>query len=44
VAVSPRATVERQRAAVEGRTPELLALFDALVAATRSLALEAQPA
>jgi predicted short-subunit dehydrogenase-like oxidoreductase (DUF2520 family) len=31
-------TVERQRAAVAERTPELLALFDALAAATRDLA------
>jgi predicted short-subunit dehydrogenase-like oxidoreductase (DUF2520 family) len=32
------ATVARQRAAVAERTPELLALFDALAAATRDLA------
>jgi predicted short-subunit dehydrogenase-like oxidoreductase (DUF2520 family) len=31
-------TVARQRAAVEERTPELLALFDAMVAATREAA------
>ena len=31
-------TVARQRAAVEERTPELLALFDALADATRALA------
>jgi predicted short-subunit dehydrogenase-like oxidoreductase (DUF2520 family) len=33
-------TVDRQRAAVEERTPGLLPLFDALAAATRELALE----
>jgi predicted short-subunit dehydrogenase-like oxidoreductase (DUF2520 family) len=32
------ATVERQRAAIAERTPELVVLFDALVAATRELA------
>ena len=32
-------TVARQRAAVEERTPDLLPLFDALVAATRDLAV-----
>jgi predicted short-subunit dehydrogenase-like oxidoreductase (DUF2520 family) len=32
------AVVERQRAAVAGRTPELADLFDALAAATRDLA------
>jgi predicted short-subunit dehydrogenase-like oxidoreductase (DUF2520 family) len=32
------ATVERQRAAIEERTPELLPLFDALADATRTLA------
>jgi predicted short-subunit dehydrogenase-like oxidoreductase (DUF2520 family) len=32
------ATVDRQRAAIAKRTPELLPLFDALVAATRDLA------
>jgi predicted short-subunit dehydrogenase-like oxidoreductase (DUF2520 family) len=39
-------TVEAQRAAVAERTPELLALFDALVEATRRLAgiAEVQPA
>jgi predicted short-subunit dehydrogenase-like oxidoreductase (DUF2520 family) len=38
-------TVQAQRAAVAERTPELLALFDALVDATRSLAgtVEVQP-
>ena len=33
-------TVARQRAAVEERTPALLALFDALADATRELAAE----
>ena len=33
-------TVDRQRAAIEERTPDLLPLFDALAAATRELALE----
>lgn len=37
-------TVRRQRAAIESRAPELLGLFDALAEATRSLALEGQPA
>jgi len=32
-------TVERQRAAVAERTPDLLPLFDVLVEATRSVAL-----
>jgi predicted short-subunit dehydrogenase-like oxidoreductase (DUF2520 family) len=32
------ATIERQRAAIAERTPELVVLFDALVAATRELA------
>jgi predicted short-subunit dehydrogenase-like oxidoreductase (DUF2520 family) len=36
-------TVERQRAAVAERTPELLALFDALVDATRTLAARPSP-
>jgi predicted short-subunit dehydrogenase-like oxidoreductase (DUF2520 family) len=36
-------TVERQRAAVAERTPELLALFDALADATRALAAEHLP-
>jgi predicted short-subunit dehydrogenase-like oxidoreductase (DUF2520 family) len=44
VARGDEETVDRQRAAIEARAPDLLALFDALVAATRSLALEAQPA
>ncbi len=38
VARGDEQTVARQRAAVHGRTPELLGLFDALVDATRSLA------
>jgi predicted short-subunit dehydrogenase-like oxidoreductase (DUF2520 family) len=38
VARGDEATVERQRAAVAERTPELLALFDSLVDATRALA------
>jgi predicted short-subunit dehydrogenase-like oxidoreductase (DUF2520 family) len=38
VARGDEATVRRQRAAVAQRTPELLGLFDALVAATRTLA------
>jgi predicted short-subunit dehydrogenase-like oxidoreductase (DUF2520 family) len=38
IARGDEATVARQRAAVEERTPELLALFDALADATRSLA------
>ncbi|HEX4011035.1 MAG TPA: Rossmann-like and DUF2520 domain-containing protein [Solirubrobacteraceae bacterium] len=38
VARGDEATVERQRQAVAERTPELLELFDALVAATRDLA------
>jgi predicted short-subunit dehydrogenase-like oxidoreductase (DUF2520 family) len=38
VARGDEATVERQRAAVEERTPELLGLFDAMVEATRDLA------
>jgi predicted short-subunit dehydrogenase-like oxidoreductase (DUF2520 family) len=37
-------TVTRQRAAVAERTPELLELFDALAAATRSLAREPREA
>ena len=41
VARGDEATVARQRAAVAGRAPELLSLFDALVAATRALASEA---
>jgi predicted short-subunit dehydrogenase-like oxidoreductase (DUF2520 family) len=38
IARRDEATVARQRAAVKERTPELLDLFDALVAATRELA------
>jgi predicted short-subunit dehydrogenase-like oxidoreductase (DUF2520 family) len=38
VARGDEATVARQRAAIEERTPELLDLFDALVTATRELA------
>jgi predicted short-subunit dehydrogenase-like oxidoreductase (DUF2520 family) len=37
-------TVRRQREAIEYRAPELLPLFDAMVQATRSLAMDAQPA
>jgi predicted short-subunit dehydrogenase-like oxidoreductase (DUF2520 family) len=37
-------TVRRQREAIEARAADLLPLFDALVSATRSLALEGQPA
>lgn len=45
VARGDEATVARQREAVAERTPELLELFDALVAATRALAgREAVPA
>jgi predicted short-subunit dehydrogenase-like oxidoreductase (DUF2520 family) len=40
VARGDAATVARQRAAVQGRTPDLLELFDALAAATRRLAGE----
>jgi predicted short-subunit dehydrogenase-like oxidoreductase (DUF2520 family) len=36
-------TVERQREAIAQRAPDLLELFEALVSATRSLALEGQP-
>lgn len=38
IARGDEATVARQRAAVQERTPDLVALFDALAAATRSLA------
>ncbi len=38
VARGDEATVERQRAAIAERTPELVPLFDALVTATRTLA------
>src|SRR5205807_1105701 len=37
-------TGSRQREAVAERTPDLTALFDALVEATRALAAEGQPA
>jgi predicted short-subunit dehydrogenase-like oxidoreductase (DUF2520 family) len=40
VARGDEATVARQRAAVQDRTPELLPLFDALVEATRALGRE----
>jgi predicted short-subunit dehydrogenase-like oxidoreductase (DUF2520 family) len=36
-------TVERQRAAIEERTPELLALFDALTESTRQLVVKPAP-
>jgi predicted short-subunit dehydrogenase-like oxidoreductase (DUF2520 family) len=38
IARGDEATVERQRAAVEERTPELLELWDALAGSTRELA------
>jgi predicted short-subunit dehydrogenase-like oxidoreductase (DUF2520 family) len=45
VARGDEATIARQRAAVSERTPDLLALFDELVAATRAVAgAEAVPA
>ena len=44
IARGDRDTVERQRAAVEERTPELLELYDALVHATRQLAAGAKEA
>jgi predicted short-subunit dehydrogenase-like oxidoreductase (DUF2520 family) len=37
-------TVARQRAAIAARTPDLVPLFDALVAATRDLAARADVA
>jgi len=37
-------TVARQRAAIAARTPDLVPLFDALVAATRDLAVRADVA
>jgi len=43
VARGDETTVERQRASVAERTPELLELFDAIVAATRRLAASRQP-
>jgi predicted short-subunit dehydrogenase-like oxidoreductase (DUF2520 family) len=39
IARGDEATVERQRAAIAERTPELLALFDALAQATREIAV-----
>jgi len=39
IARGDETTVERQRAAIAERAPELLALFDALADATRELAL-----
>jgi predicted short-subunit dehydrogenase-like oxidoreductase (DUF2520 family) len=44
VARGDEETVSRQRQAVADRAPDLSALFDALVDATRALAAEAQPA
>ena len=48
VARGDEATIERQRAAVEDVAPDLVALFDELVTATRALAAvrdrETQPA
>jgi predicted short-subunit dehydrogenase-like oxidoreductase (DUF2520 family) len=44
VARGDEATVVRQRAAVAETAPELLALFDALVSATRALAAERERA
>jgi predicted short-subunit dehydrogenase-like oxidoreductase (DUF2520 family) len=44
VARGDEETVRRQRGAIADRAPELLPLFDALVSATRSLAMEVQPA
>jgi predicted short-subunit dehydrogenase-like oxidoreductase (DUF2520 family) len=43
VARGDEATVARQREAIEQRAPELLGLFDALVAATRALAEQTDP-
>ncbi len=43
VARGDEATIERQREAIEQRTPELTALFDALVDATRRLARTHHP-
>ena len=43
IARGDEAGVTRQRAAVEERTPELLALFDALADATRALAQRREP-
>jgi predicted short-subunit dehydrogenase-like oxidoreductase (DUF2520 family) len=44
VARGDEATVNRQRAAIEERAPDLLPLFDALVEATQSLAAQGIPA
>jgi predicted short-subunit dehydrogenase-like oxidoreductase (DUF2520 family) len=44
VARGDEATLQAQRAAVEGATPELLPLFDALVERTRALGARAVPA
>jgi predicted short-subunit dehydrogenase-like oxidoreductase (DUF2520 family) len=44
VARGDEETVHRQREAIEARAPDLLPLFDVLVQATRSLAMETQPA
>ena len=43
IARGDEATVARQRAAIEDRTPELLALFDVLCDATRALATRHTP-
>lgn len=43
VARADEATVSRQREAIEQRAPELLGLFDALVAATRTIASRTEP-
>jgi predicted short-subunit dehydrogenase-like oxidoreductase (DUF2520 family) len=42
VARGDEATIARQRATIAERAPDLLALFDALVEATRALAIEGQ--
>ncbi len=44
VARGDQTTVDRQRAAIEERAPDLLPLFDALVQATRALAAVPEPA
>jgi predicted short-subunit dehydrogenase-like oxidoreductase (DUF2520 family) len=43
IARGDEATVERQRAAVVARTPDLAELFDALADATRTLAAQTEP-
>jgi predicted short-subunit dehydrogenase-like oxidoreductase (DUF2520 family) len=43
VARGDEATVQHQRAAVAERTPDLLALFDEMVARTRALAARRTP-